>query len=66
MKIKFNLRQLKKIAEQLRLLSWGQGAIIFSQYGFNFHNAILGKILVFIFWIICQIVAVFIDGKVEK
>lgn len=63
---KFKNRQLEKIAEQLRILSWAQGAIILTQYGFNFGVAPFGKVLVLGFWLACQLIAILIDGKVEK
>jgi len=63
---KFKSRQIEKVSEQLRLLSWAQGAIILTQYGFNFGVEPIGKFLVFVLWIMCQAMAFWLDGKVEK
>jgi hypothetical protein len=58
-KYKFKLKLFDKIADQLRLLSWAQGAI----YHQLTHSLTYGIIiLILIFWIFLQFLAVFVEG----
>ena len=59
MKFKFSIKLFDKIADQLRLLSWAQGAII-HQLTFNLNY---GKIsLIVILWLLFQLAAIFVEG----
>lgn len=62
-KIRFNQHQINKCADQLRLLSWAQGAIFFKElHYFSYHGRII--VIVFLFGLF-QLIATFID-KGEK
>jgi hypothetical protein len=57
--MKFNNHQLKRIAEQMRLTSWAQGAILYSDLHIFSRNVTI--ILVFGIWIFFQISALFTE-----
>lgn len=57
-KIKFSQRQLDKIADQLRILSWAQGAIA-TQLHFDWSYAIIFSIVCI--WITLQSIACFLE-----
>lgn len=57
-KIKFSQRQLDKIADQLRILSWAQGAIA-TQLHFGWSYVII--FLIICLWVVLQSVACFLE-----
>ncbi len=62
-RVRFNQHQVNKFADQLRLLSWAQGAIFFKElHYFSFNGTII--VIVFLF-VLFQLIAAFID-KGEK
>jgi len=64
--MKFSKKQFEKVADQLRLLSWAQGAIITSTSGLHFSGSILTSIIIVGLFVFLQIVALFLDGRSEK
>ncbi|MFN8771017.1 MAG: hypothetical protein ACK5Z5_06565 [Neisseriaceae bacterium] len=59
-------RQLEKIADQIRLLSWAQGAIFTSAAGFDFKLNFITIAVIVILWIFLQIAASMVDQRSEK
>jgi hypothetical protein len=57
--MKFTKHQLKKIAEQIRLASWAQGAILYSDLHLFTRDVTIG--VVSCLWVILQITALIID-----
>lgn len=62
--IKFTKKQLEKIADQLRLLSWAQGAIFITGFHVSFNWASI--LLVGIFWIGLQGAALHLDKRSDS
>ena len=58
-------KQLEKIADQLRLLSWALGAILTSTSGYNLKLNFMTSILIFILWLFLQLVAIIVDKRSE-
>lgn len=58
MKFKLKQKQLEKVAEQFRLLSWGQGAI-FTQLHISFTYVII--VFIGCFWVLLQAIAMFLE-----
>ena len=57
--MKFTKKQLEKIADQSRLLSWAQGAICYTDLHLFSKNVTIP--FIGCFWILFQITALFID-----
>lgn len=64
--MKFTKKQLEKMADQTRLLSWAQGAIITSTTGFNFHVSFSVGSIIIINFIILQLLALYLDKRSDK
>lgn len=62
--MKFNKKQLEKLADQIRLLSWAQGAIFTT--GLHINMGLFSGGIVVIFWIFLQYVALYIDWRSEQ
>ena len=58
-KYKFNRRQLEKIADQARILSWAMGAVVNYLYNGNIYVKIA---IISVLWFILQIVAIIVEG----
>jgi hypothetical protein len=58
-------KQLEKIADQLRLLSWALGAILTSSSGYNLKLNFMVSILIFMLWLFLQLVAIVVDKRSE-
>ncbi len=63
--IDLSKKQLEKIADQLRLLSWAQGAILTSTSGFNLKLNFKVIVTIMLVWIFLQFVAVIMDKRSE-
>lgn len=61
--MKFSNHQLKKIAEQIRLVSWAQGAILYSDLHLFTRNVTIGVVVCF--WFATQITALIVDRNVD-
>ena len=59
-------RQLEKIADQLRLLSWALGAVLTSSSGYNFRLNYKTSILIVILWVFLQYMALMLDKRSEQ
>jgi hypothetical protein len=64
--MKFTKKQLEKIADQTRLLSWAIGAIITSSSGFHLPLNLLNLSAIVVAWLMCQTVALVLDKWSEK
>jgi hypothetical protein len=64
--LNFSNKQLEKMADQARLLSWAQAAVITSTSGFNFHISLGTCALVTALWLMCQALALFLDKRSES
>jgi len=64
MVMKFTKKQLEKLADQIRLLSWAQGAVFTTALHINMGWLIGGFIVVL--WIFLQCVALYIDWRSDK
>ena len=58
-------KQLGKVAEQLRLLSWAQGAILTSTSGFKLPLDLKVMVIIMGLWIFLQSVALVFDKGSE-
>ena len=58
--IDLSKKQLEKIADQLRLLSWALGAILTSSSGYNLKLNFMVSILIFMLWQIMLISFIFL------
>lgn len=58
-KYKFNRRQLEKIADQARILSWAMGAVVNYLYNGNIYVKIS---VISVLWIVLQVVAIIFEG----
>lgn len=63
--IELSKKQLEKIADQIRLLSWALGAILTSSSGYNLKLNFIVSILIFILWLFLQLVAITVDKRSE-
>ena len=63
---KFTKKQLEKSADQIRLLSWAQGAILTSTSGFKLPLNYEIIILIMLLWVFFQVIALIIDKESEK
>ena len=64
--MKFTKKQLEKMADQTRLLSWAQGAIITSASGFNFHINLFTVSIIIMNFIVLQILGLYFDNRSDK
>ncbi|MDQ5921703.1 MAG: hypothetical protein QG673_1762 [Pseudomonadota bacterium] len=64
--MKFTKKQLEKLADQTRLLSWAQGAIITSASGFNLTISLATVSVIIINFVTLQILGLFFDKRSEK
>lgn len=64
--MKFSKKQLEKMADQTRLLSWAQGAIITSSVGLHVSVTLLTLTTIAGTFVFLQIVALFLDKWSEK
>lgn len=64
--MKFTKKQLEKIANQTRLLSWAIGAIIILSSGFYLPLNLLNLFAIIVVWLMCQTVALLLDKWSEK
>ena len=58
-------KQLEKIADQLRLLSWAQGAILSSSTGFHLKLNFGVAIIIGLLWVFLQIMSIILDKRSE-
>lgn len=64
--MKFSKKQLEKLADQTRLLSWAQGAVITSTSGLDFGVNFKSILLIIINFVLLQSLALFFDNRSEK
>ncbi len=64
--IKFTKKQLEKMADQTRLLSWAQGAIITSTSGFNFRVNFFTVSMIIVNFIALQVFSLYFDKGADK
>jgi|LakMenEpi03Aug12_release.lakeMendotaPanAssembly.Ray.scaffolds.fasta_scaffold3333609_2 hypothetical protein len=64
MHMKFSKKQLEKMADQIRLLSWGQGAILTSSLHVNLNWFTM--LLIFVLWMSLQGAALYFDRRSES
>lgn len=57
--MKFTPKQLEKISEQMRLASWAQGAIFYSDL--HLFNRNVTIVVVICLWCFFQVIALYID-----
>ena len=62
--IRFTKKQLEKLADQIRLLSWAQGAIFTKGLDLDVNLYTVGVII--FLWIILQGGAFFMDGRSKE
>lgn len=56
-------KQFDKLADQVRLLSWAQCSVLYSDLPIKHNYAIIS--LIVLFWAILQCMALYFDGKGE-
>ena len=64
--IDLSKRQLEKIADQIRLLSWALGAILTSSNGFHLRSNLGILALIVFLWLYLQFVAIIMDKRSER
>jgi hypothetical protein len=64
--IDLSKRQLEKIADQLRLLSWALSAVLTSSSGFSLKLNFGVLALIVFLWLFLQFVAIVVDNRSEK
>ena len=63
LEIKITKKQFEKMAEQFRILSWAQGAIMTSASGFGLRMGVITVGIVVGLWVVFQIVSLILDEK---
>ena len=64
--IELSKRQLEKVAEQLRLLSWGLSVILTSTNGFHLESNFIVLPIVVVLWLFLQFIAIIMDKRSES
>ena len=64
--IELSKRQLEKVAEQLRLLSWALSVILTSTNGFNLESNFIVLSMVVVLWLFLQFIAIIMDKRSES
>lgn len=57
----FSTKQLEKLADQIRLLSWAQGAILST--ALHIHIGWFSGVAIVMLWIFLQCIALYIDWR---
>jgi hypothetical protein len=63
--MKFSRKQLEKLADQVRLLSWAQGAVITSTSGLNFGVKWYTILIIIINFVSLQSLGLYFDKRSE-
>ena len=64
--IELSKRQLEKVADQLRLLSWALSAILTSTNGFHLESSFMVLFIVVVLWLFLQFIAIIMDKRSES
>jgi hypothetical protein len=64
--INLSKRQLEKIADQLRLLSWALGAILLSTTSFHLKFNFGVATIIGLLWIFLQLISLMLDKRSEQ
>ena len=64
--IELSKRQLEKVAEQLRLLSWALSVILTSTNGFHLESNFMVLSMVVVLWLFLQFIAIIMDKRSES
>lgn len=64
--MRFTKKQYEKLADQFRILSWAQGAILTSATGFKLPLTIDVVGIIITLWIFFQAISLILDKRSEK